>query len=117
MLSIPNFMNSCYVAKQFVISVYVAGADPRFSKGGAKLTQWRRMRCLSLRTHICMARHYFTNFSVTPPIFPSEEQKKNKQKRSQPTATRIVDHHLTFLQLLELPCAPFPSSHKDYLTH
>jgi len=43
------------------------------------------------------------NFFITPPIFPSEQQKK--KKRSQPTATRIMDHHLTFLQLLELPCA------------
>ena len=52
-------------------------------------------------------------FFIAPPIFPSEEQKK----RSQPTATRIMDHHLTFLQLLELPCAPLPPSplHKDYL--
>ena len=38
-----------------------------------------------------------------PPIFPSEEKKK---KRSRPTATRIMDHHLTFLQLLELLCTP-----------
>ena len=37
-------------------------------------------------------------FFVTPPIVPSEEQKK--KKRSQPTATHIMDHHLTFSQLL-----------------
>ena len=49
-------------------------------------------------------------FFVTPPIFPSEDKKK---KRSQPTATRIMDHHLT---LLELPCTPLPPSplHEDY---
>jgi len=40
---------------------------------------------------------------LTPPIFPSEELKK---KRSRPTATHIMDHHHTFLQLLELLCAP-----------
>ena len=42
-------------------------------------------------------------FFLTPPIFPSEEQKK---KKVSPTATRIMDYHLTFLQLLELLCAP-----------
>jgi len=29
---------------------------------------------------------------ITPPIFPSQEQKK----RSQPTAIRFIDRHLTF---------------------
>ena len=38
---------------------------------------------------------------------------KKKKKRSQPTATRILDHHLT---LLELPCTTLPPSplHEDY---
>ena len=63
-------------------------------RGGAKLTQWRRMRCLSSRTHM-YGSTLLHKFFVTPPIFPSEEQKK-KKKRSQPTATRIMDHHLTF---------------------
>jgi len=49
--------------------------DPGFSKGGAKLTQWRRMRHLSLWTRMygLMLLH---KFFLTPPIFPSEEQKK-----------------------------------------
>jgi len=53
------------------------GADPGFSKGGAKLTQWRRMRRLSSWT--CMyGSTLLHKFFVTPPIFPSEEQKKKK---------------------------------------
>ena len=48
-----------------------------------------------------------------PPIFPSEDRKK----RSQPTATRIIAHHLTFLQLFEPLCAPslLPPLDEDYL--
>ena len=71
----------------------IAGADPGFSKGGAKLTQWRRMRHLSLRTRM-YGLTLLQKFFVTPPIFASEEQKK--KKRSQPTTSRIMDHHLTF---------------------
>jgi len=91
-----------------------AGADPGFSKGGAKLTKWRRMRHISSRTRNTMYGSILLHkFFIMPPIFPSQEQKK----RSQPTATRIMDHHLTFLQLLELPYAPLPPSqlHEDYL--
>jgi len=52
-------------------------------------------------------------FFVTLPIFPSENQKKKKKGLNLATATRIMDHHLT---LLELPCAPLPPSplHEDY---
>ena len=65
-----------------------AGADPGFSKGGAKLTQWRRMRRLSSRT--CMyGSTLLHKFFIMPPIFPSEKQKK-KKKRSQPTATHTM---------------------------
>ena len=42
-------------------------------------------------------------FFLKPPIFPSEDQKKGLNL----TNTRIMDHHLTFLQLLELPCTLF----------
>ena len=44
-------------------------------RGGAKLTQWRRMRRLSSWT--CMyGSTLLHKFFLTPPIFPSEEQKK-----------------------------------------
>ena len=46
-------------------------------------------------------------FFVKPPIFPSEEQKNKQKKGLDLTDTRIMDHHLTFLQLLELPCTLF----------
>ena len=75
-----------------------SGEDPGFSKGGAKLTQWRRMRHLSSWTHM-YGSTLLHKFFLTPPIFPSEEQKKK-------VLTRIMDHHLTFLQQLELLCAP-----------
>jgi len=64
-------------------------------RGGAKLTEWRRMRRLSLRTRMYCST-LLHKFFVTPPIFPSELRAK-KKKRSPPTATRIMDHHLTFL--------------------
>ena len=51
-------------------------------RGGAKLTQGRRMRRLSLRTRMYGPTLLF----LMPPIFPSEEQKK---KRSQPTPTPL----------------------------
>jgi len=85
------------------VYIHLPGADPGFSKGGAKLTQWWQMRRLSSWT-LMYGSTLLHKFFVTHPIFPSEEQKK----RSQPTATRIMDHHLTFLQLLELPCTPLP---------
>ena len=54
----------------------LTGADPGFSKGGgAKLTQWRRMRRLLLRTRM-YGSTLLHKFFVTLPIFPSEEQKK-----------------------------------------
>ena len=51
-----------------------SGADPGFSEGGAKLTQWRRMRRLSSRTRM-YGSTLLHKFFITPPIFPSEEQK------------------------------------------
>ena len=45
-------------------------------RGGAKLTQWRRMRRLSSRTRMYGRSTLLHKFFVTPPIFPSEEQKK-----------------------------------------
>jgi len=48
-------------------------------RGGAKLTQWRRMRCLSSRTRM-YGSTLLRKFFVTPPIFPTEEQKKKKKK-------------------------------------
>ena len=79
-----------------------SGADPGFNKGGgAKLTQWWRMRCLSLRTYMYGSTLLHKIF-LKPPIFPSQDQKN----RSQLTATRIINHHLTFLQLLQPLCAP-----------
>ena len=59
---------------------------------------------------VCMARRY----SVTNFPNASNFSKWRAKKRSWPTATRIMDRHLTFLQLLELLCAPFPTD-KDYL--
>ena len=47
-------------------------------RGGAKLTEWRRMRRLSLRTRI-YGSTLLHKFFMTPPIFPSEEQKKKKK--------------------------------------
>jgi len=61
------------------------GADPGFSKGGAKLTQWRWMRRLSSRARMYGSALLHKIF-ITPPIFPSEEQKK---KKPQPTAITL----------------------------
>ena len=56
----------------------IPGADPGFTKGGAKLTQWRRMRRLSSQTRM-YGLTLLHKFFVTPPIFPTEEQKKKKK--------------------------------------
>ena len=81
--------------------VLIQGQIQDLVRGGAKLTQWQRMRCLSLRTRM---------YSSKPVPTFSQRRAKKKKKRSPPTATPIIDHHLTFLQLLELPCAPLPPS-------
>jgi len=71
------------------------------------------MRRLSSRTHVYGSTQLH-KFFVMPPIF---QVKTKKKKRPQPTATCIMDHHLTFLQLLNLPYTPLPPLplHEDYL--
>jgi len=64
-----------------IIYVAITGADPGFSEGGAKLTQWRWIGHLSSQTY-GMARHYFKNFSKWR---AKKKKKKTKTKKKVPT--------------------------------
>ena len=103
-----------YLYQITVLTYCIPGRIQGLVKGGAKLIQWRRMRGLSSRTRM-YGLTLLQKFFVTLQFF--QVKSKKKKKRSQPTATRIMDHHLTFLQLLKLPCAPIPPSplHKNSL--
>ena len=85
--TINFFVYICIV----INALYNQGRIQDLVRGGAKLTQWRRMRHLSSRTRM-NGSTLLHKFFVTLPIFPSEEQKKQTNKKKK-VSTYCYSHY------------------------